>query len=162
MFRLEERRGESVSTHTLILKLLWSELLAIIPWACARRTSSVNSLTGDRPFHHSRFTSGPGLDVPAPDMGTGPREMSWIKDTYSQFHSRDVDSIACVTGKPVHGGGECLFSCIVVAFHDNMIAGIRGRTEATGLGVFYAAREFLSYPEVCEKLGLSQGIKVDR
>lgn len=70
-------------------------------------------------------------------MGTGPREMSWICDTYRQFHSSDVDALACVTGKPVSQGG------------------VRGRTEATGLGVFYAVREFLKYPEIQKKAGLS-------
>mmetsp|Transcript_21227 Transcript_21227/g.36363 ORF Transcript_21227/g.36363 Transcript_21227/m.36363 type:complete len:501 (+) Transcript_21227:43-1545(+) len=84
---------------------------------------------------------GPGLDVPAPDMGTGAREMAWIKDTYEQFNYKDIDSQACVTGKPVHAGG------------------IRGREEATGLGVYYGIREFLNYPSVYEKLGLSKGVK---
>lgn len=83
---------------------------------------------------------GPGLDVPAPDMGTGAREMGWIKDTYQQFNSMDVDSMACVTGKSVQQGG------------------IRGREEATGLGAFYGIREFLSYPEVLKKTGLKAGI----
>lgn len=70
-------------------------------------------------------------------MGTGPREMAWISDTYRQFHSSDVDALASVTGKPVSQGG------------------VRGRTEATGLGVYYAVREFLKYPEVLHKTGLS-------
>jgi len=83
---------------------------------------------------------GPGLDVPAPDMGTGAREMSWIKDTFQQFNTQDVDSQACVTGKPVHAGG------------------IRGRTEATGLGVYYGIREFLNYDEVLAKTGLTRGV----
>jgi len=80
------------------------------------------------------------LDVPAPDMGTGAREMAWMKDTFLQLNTANVDSMACVTGKPIAQGG------------------IRGRTEATGLGVFYGTREFLSYPEVLQKTKLSPGI----
>jgi len=83
---------------------------------------------------------GPGVDVPAPDMGTGEREMSWIKDTYEQF-TNDLNASACVTGKPVTQGG------------------IRGRKEATGLGVFYCIREALSYPDDCAKMGLTPGLK---
>eukprot|EP01104_Vermistella_antarctica_P018822 TRINITY_DN7128_c0_g1_i1.p1 TRINITY_DN7128_c0_g1~~TRINITY_DN7128_c0_g1_i1.p1 ORF type:complete len:527 (-),score=158.23 TRINITY_DN7128_c0_g1_i1:130-1710(-) len=83
---------------------------------------------------------GPGTDVPAPDMGTGGREMAWIKDTYHQLHHTDVNSIACVTGKPISSGG------------------IRGREEATGLGVYYGIREFMQYPEVLEKIGLEAGL----
>ncbi|KAJ1976297.1 NADP-dependent glutamate dehydrogenase [Dimargaris verticillata] len=76
---------------------------------------------------------GPGVDVPAPDVGTGAREMSWIMDTYRQFNPHDVNAVGCVTGKPVALGG------------------VRGRTEATGLGVYYGIREFISYPEIQEK-----------
>ncbi|KAI7889047.1 uncharacterized protein EV154DRAFT_515667 [Mucor mucedo] len=86
---------------------------------------------------------GPGLDVPAPDVGTGPREMAWIMDTYAQFNVGDVNAAGCVTGKPLSMGG------------------VRGRNEATGLGVFYGIREFLSYPEVQKKTGLS-GNMADR
>lgn len=72
-------------------------------------------------------------------MGTGQREMSWITDTYRQFYPHEVDAIGAVTGKPVNQGG------------------IRGRTEATGLGVFYTTREFLKFPEVQKCTGLSSG-----
>ena len=84
---------------------------------------------------------GPGLDVPAPDMGTGPKEMSWICDTYRQFSHEDVDAMGCVTGKPIHMGG------------------VRGRTEATGLGVFYGVREILGFEEVKKSTGVAEGIK---
>lgn len=84
---------------------------------------------------------GPGIDVPAPDYGTGAQEMAWIADTYSAFHHNDLDSIACVTGKPLNHGG------------------IQGRTEATGLGVFYGVKEVLSIEEDVKKWGLTTGIE---
>jgi len=84
---------------------------------------------------------GPGVDVPAPDYGTGSREMAWILDTYQQLNNGELDSAACVTGKPVNQNG------------------IRGRTEATGRGVFYGLREMLRYKDDCEAMGLSQGIE---
>ena len=83
---------------------------------------------------------GPGTDVPAPDYGTGAREMAWILDTYVAMHPGEVDSAACVTGKPVSQGG------------------VRGRTEATGLGVFYGIREICNMSDVMGKLGLTTGI----
>jgi len=85
---------------------------------------------------------GASIDVPAPDMGTGGREMSWMKDTYTMlFGQHDVNAAGCITGKPVRQGG------------------INGRTEATGLGVFYCIREFLSYEALCKKAGLTPGLK---
>lgn len=84
---------------------------------------------------------GPGIDVPAPDYGTGSREMAWILDTYQQLNNGEIDSAACVTGKPVNQNG------------------INGRTEATGRGVFYGLREMLRYPDDCKKIGLEPGIE---
>jgi glutamate dehydrogenase (NAD(P)+) len=83
---------------------------------------------------------GPGIDVPAPDYGTGPREMAWIADTYAAFNP-GIDSGACVTGKPISQGG------------------IRGRTEATGRGVYFGVREAVSNKEDMDKLKLPVGIE---
>ena len=82
---------------------------------------------------------GPGIDVPAPDYGTGPREMAWILDTYQQLKNGELDSAACVTGKPTNTNG------------------IRGRTEATGRGVFYALKEFLSQKDEIKALNMTPG-----
>jgi glutamate dehydrogenase (NAD(P)+) len=85
---------------------------------------------------------GASIDVPAPDMGTGGREMSWIKDTYSYiFGQKDVNAAACITGKPLHQGG------------------IDGRPEATGLGVFYGVRDLHRIPEFCTEYGTTLGLK---
>ncbi len=82
---------------------------------------------------------GPSIDVPAPDYGTGEREMSWIYDTYRTFKGNDIDAAGCVTGKPVTQNG------------------VRGRTEATGRGVFYGIREACSFKEDMAALGLEPG-----
>jgi glutamate dehydrogenase (NAD(P)+) len=84
---------------------------------------------------------GPGIDVPAPDYGTGEREMSWIVDTYQSMKPGDIDSAGCVTGKPISQGG------------------VRGRREATGLGVFFGVREVCNMPEQMKKIGLETGIE---
>ncbi|REG84680.1 Glu/Leu/Phe/Val family dehydrogenase [Algoriphagus antarcticus] len=62
---------------------------------------------------------GPDKDIPAPDMGTGPREMAWLMDEYSKAKGMTVSSV--VTGKPLVLGGSL------------------GRTEATGRGVMVSA-----------------------
>ena len=77
---------------------------------------------------------GPGTDVPAPDYGTGPREMGWIVDTYASLNPGEIDAFGCVTGKAVSQGG------------------VRGRTEATGLGVFYGVREMCNDADMMKKL----------
>ena len=71
----------------------------------------------------------PGLNVPAPDMGTSGREMAWMADEYRQINPSDINGFGCVTGKPVEMGG------------------IHGRTEATGRGVQYGLQEFFRHPE---------------
>ncbi len=87
---------------------------------------------------------GPGIDVPAPDFGTGPREMAWIADTYAQIRSDDINALGCVTGKPVALGG------------------IRGRAEATGRGLFYGVREACGITEDMKALGLTTGLAGNR
>lgn len=84
---------------------------------------------------------GPGTDVPAPDYGTGEREMAWIVDTYQSLRPGEIDSAGCVTGKPITQGG------------------VRGRREATGLGIFFGIREICNIPDLMEKLGLPVGVE---
>ena len=84
---------------------------------------------------------GPGTDVPAPDYGTGEREMSWILDTYSSLRPGEIDAAGCVTGKPVTQGG------------------VRGRREATGLGVFFGLREVCCMPDIMNEIGLPLGVE---
>jgi glutamate dehydrogenase (NAD(P)+) len=79
----------------------------------------------------------PAQNVPAPDMGTGEREMAWIQDQYQRMNTTDINARACVTGKPLNAGG------------------IAGRVEATGRGVQYALREFFRHPEDAAAANLS-------
>src|SRR5690606_10205973 len=87
---------------------------------------------------------GPAIDVPAPDYGSGEREMSWIADTYNTMNPGQLDAMGCVTGKPI-------------ALH-----GIQGRREATGRGVAISIRECVSVAEDMQKLGLSAGLSGKR
>ena len=86
----------------------------------------------------------PSQNVPAPDMGTGEREMAWMADAYKRLHPEDINARACVTGKPLRLGG------------------IAGRVEATGRGVQYALREVFRTPEVLARAGLSGSLEGQR
>ncbi|UCH29980.1 MAG: Glu/Leu/Phe/Val dehydrogenase, partial [Myxococcales bacterium] len=83
---------------------------------------------------------GPDVDVPAPDVGTGEREMGWIYDTYKVYGQDTLNSLASVTGKALS------------------VHGIRGRREATGLGAVIALEYFLAEPKDVKPLGLETGM----
>ena len=87
---------------------------------------------------------GPGIDVPAPDYGTGEREMTWIADTYTTLNPGALDTLACVTGKPVDQSG------------------IHGRRAATGRGVYFGIREACNLSEDMNRLGLKPGLEGKR
>ncbi|MCC9167476.1 Glu/Leu/Phe/Val family dehydrogenase [Pontibacter harenae] len=107
------------------------------------RTSSVKTLEKVTRRYAAELIKknliGPGMDVPAPDYGTGSREMAWIADTYQALKYGETNALGCVTGKPVGQGG------------------IRGRAEATGLGVYYGIRELLSDTELLKGRGIEAG-----
>ena len=83
----------------------------------------------------------PSQNVPAPDVGTGEREMAWMADEFRRLNPTDLNAWACVTGKPVNKGG------------------ISGRTEATGRGVKYALKAFFENDIDVKKTGLEKGLK---
>jgi glutamate dehydrogenase (NAD(P)+) len=86
----------------------------------------------------------PAQNVPAPDMGTGEREMAWIADQYKRMNTTDINGVACVTGKPINAGG------------------IQGRTEATGRGVQYALQAFFRDEQGLAKVGMTGTMKDKR
>ena len=114
--------------------------LAIDP----RRYSADDLETITRRFARELIERGyinPSSNVPAPDLGTGPREMAWIADVYKTLRPYEIDHLACVTGKPLTAGG------------------IRGRVEATGRGAQYVLREFFRHPEDVKLAGLSGALE---
>ncbi len=86
----------------------------------------------------------PAQNVPAPDMGTGEREMAWIADQYKRMNTTDINGVACVTGKPINAGG------------------IHGRTEATGRGVQFALHAFFKDAKGLQKARLEGKLKGKR
>jgi len=84
---------------------------------------------------------GPGINVPAPDMGSGQRMMSWIADEYQRLHPSEINAQACVTGKPVHFGG------------------VDGRVEATGRGVQFGIQEFFRHADDRSEARLDGGLE---
>ena len=86
----------------------------------------------------------PSQNVPAPDVGTGEREMAWMADEYKRLHPTELHAWGCVTGKPISKGG------------------IAGRIEATGRGVQYALHAFFNHPEDVKRTGLTPGLKGKR
>ena len=114
--------------------------LQISPWDYSR--NQIEQIT--RRFASeliSKGFMGPGIDVPAPDMGTGEREMAWLANTYDTFHPGGLDNLACVTGKPIEQGG------------------IQGRREATGRGVMYGLREACSNKRDMKACSLTVGLE---
>ena len=87
---------------------------------------------------------GPAIDVPAPDYGTGAKEMSWIVDTYMAMTPNNLDAYGCVTGKPISQGG------------------VRGRTAATGRGVYFGIREACENEKDMKAIGLTKGLEGKR
>lgn len=135
--------------------MTYKNAIVNVPFGGAKGGIRINPWEYDeRELEHitRRYTSelikknfiGPGIDVPAPDYGSGEREMSWMVDTYQAFYPGDVNSHAAVTGKPLSQHG------------------IAGRREATGRGVYFAARECVDVPEDMKKIKLAPGIEGKR
>lgn len=105
--------------------------------------SEIERLTKQYALKLARKNSiGASVDVPGPDVGTGEREMNWMKSAYqSHFGHEDINADAVTTGKARNLGG------------------ISGRTESTGLGVFYATRQILNTPVIAKLLGVSTGLE---
>nr|MBS0037527.1 Glu/Leu/Phe/Val dehydrogenase [Saprospiraceae bacterium] len=156
--RLPTKGGIRYSTHVnqdevMALAALMTYKCAIVdvPFGGAKGGVKINPMKFNERQLESvtrRYTTelirknfiGPGIDVPAPDYGTGPREMAWILDTYLTFKNGELDFAGCVTGKPIGQNG------------------IRGRVEATGRGVYYGLREVLNHESDMREIGLTRGM----
>lgn len=138
--------------EALAMLMTFKCALMKIPFGGAKGALKINP--GDWEMHEleritRRFTQElakrhlihPGQNVPAPDMGTGQREMAWIADEFRRLNPTDINSYACVTGKPIARGG------------------ISGREEATGRGVQYAIMEFFRNDRDREKTGLDGDLR---
>src|SRR3954449_9806977 len=110
----------------LAMWMTWKCALMNIPFGGAKGGVICNpKLLSERELQGltRRYTSeiineiGPEKDIPAPDVGTSPREMAWIFDTYSMNKGHSV--LGVVTGKPLTVGGSL------------------GRLEATARGALY-------------------------
>jgi glutamate dehydrogenase (NAD(P)+) len=106
-------------------------------------TEEIHQLTRKYTISLAKKNSiGAAIDVPGPDIGTGEREMSWMKDAYQTYYGHtDVNAAGCVTGKALNQSG------------------IRGRTESTGLGVYYVTKTVLDNPDICRALNVRQGLR---
>jgi glutamate dehydrogenase (NAD(P)+) len=119
-------------TKALSMWMTWKCALMGLPFGGAKGGVVVNPKElseAERERMTRRYTSeiinliGPEIDIPAPDVGTGPREMAWIFDTYSMNKGYSV--LGVVTGKPLEIGGSL------------------GRVEATARGAAFCIREAL-------------------
>ena len=155
--RLPTKGGIRFSPHvtadeTIALAALMTYKCALVgvPFGGAKGGVCIDPLTASQGFRERvtrRYTAelirknfiGPDIDVPAPDYGTGEREMAWIADTYKNLRLNTGDVYACVTGKPL-------------SMH-----GIPGRRQATGLGVYYGVRSLLEDEEMVAQLGVQPG-----
>ena len=156
--RLPVKGGIRYATHVTSNEV--EALASLMTYKCALVNVPFGGSKGGLMINHREYSEGeleritrrfarelinkgyisPGGNVPAPDMGTGEREMAWIADTYRQVRPNDINYLGAVTGKPVATGG------------------IRGRTEATGRGVQYVIREFFRHPDDMARVNFTGSI----
>jgi glutamate dehydrogenase (NAD(P)+) len=155
--RLPTKGGIRFSRHvtldeTIALATLMTFKCAIVnvPFGGAKGGVRINPKDSSEGFKERvtrRYTAelirknfiGPDIDVPAPDYGTGEREMGWIADTYKNLRMNEHNAYACVTGKPVA-----------------MEVSPGGR-DPPGRGVYFGVRACLAIDEDIGPLGLTPG-----